>query len=242
MYPADVVHGEPPSDVHLDRLASLFQRPRAWAGPRPKPDCLVFLELCGPPRATPPAQVSWRGHEDLLHHGKFACDQVRVREGPHADGHIKPFGDQVDVALGAHHLDSHVGVTLQKLRRDVAECSQRRWRGDPKESAGCYLHLLYGELGFVGLAADARTVLGVDTADVRETESARCSLNQARADTLLELTDFAADGRLRHRKMPRRGREAPSIGHGCEDDHRVQIRTLVVHCPVFGTVIPRSLL
>jgi len=39
-------------------------------------------------------------------------------------------------------------------------------------------------------------VLGVDPADVRETESARCSLNQARADTLLELTDFAADGRL----------------------------------------------
>src|SRR5262249_1678413 len=64
-------------------------------------------------------------------------------------------------------------------------------------------------LTFVGLAADARTVLGVDTADVRETESARCSLNEARADTLLELTDFAADGRLRHRQMPRRGCEAP---------------------------------
>src|SRR5262249_43775243 len=95
---------------------------------------------------------------------------------------------------------------------------------------------------FVGLAADARAVLGVDTADVRETESASCSLNQARADTLLELTDFAADGRLRHREMPRRGREAPGVGHRCKDDHRLQIRTLVAHCPSFGTVIPRILL
>src|SRR5262249_9779860 len=92
---------------------------------------------------------------------------------------------------------------------------------------------MYGEVGFVGLAADARTVLGVDTADVRETESARCSLNEARADTLLELTDFAADGRLRHRQMPRRGCEAPSVGHGCKDDHRLSDRILVPHCPLF---------
>src|SRR5499427_7554769 len=98
------------------------------------------------------------------------------------------------------------------------------------------MHLLYREVGFVGLAADARTVLGVETADVRETESARGSLNQARADTLLELSDFAADGRLRHRKMPRRDGEAPGSGHSCKDDHRVQIRTPVAHCPSFRTV------
>src|SRR5262249_28587531 len=93
---------------------------------------------------------------------------------------------------------------------------------------------MYGEVGFVGLAADARTVLEVDTANVRETESARCSLNQARADALLELTDFATDGRLRHRKMPRRRCEAPGIGYSCKDDHRIQVLTLVVHhCPFF---------
>src|SRR5215469_12746851 len=104
MYPADVVHGEPPSDVHVDRLASLVQRPHAWARPRPKPDCLVLSEFHGPPRATPPAQVSWRRPEYLLHHRNFACDQVRVREGPHTDGEIKAFGDQIDVALGAQRL------------------------------------------------------------------------------------------------------------------------------------------
>src|SRR5262245_15668190 len=76
MYPADVVPDEPSSDVHVDRLASPVQGPHAWARPRPEPDCLVLLELPGPPRATSSAQVSWRGHEDLLHHGKFACNQV----------------------------------------------------------------------------------------------------------------------------------------------------------------------
>lgn len=47
--------------------------------------------------------------------GYFAGNQAQICQRANPDGHIKPFGNQVNALVAQIHLDAHLGVGVHEL-------------------------------------------------------------------------------------------------------------------------------
>jgi hypothetical protein len=122
---------------------------------------------------------------------------IGVEALPNADRNIDSFLNQIDSAIGCDALNAQLRMGCEETRQGTCNCALKsEWTAQPNEPARLALHAKRNLLGCLGFD-DRRTRMLEDLlANLGQTETSCCSIEQPHAKPLLQQGDATADARF----------------------------------------------
>ncbi len=228
----NAVHDEASTHRDLDRPSARTEGPASPGCEGREEDAVVPEQVAWRTRCSAVAQVFARRKAALLCAPQLMRHEGGVLQRARAEREVELLLHELNVSVGEHQLDAHVGMPRETLRDNLAEkpLAEGHRRRHAQSSGGLLGAGRERTTCFQDRSERWTTGAQVGLTRARELHVARRTLKETRAERTLKLTDPAAHRRAWDPQGIGGSPKAPQLRHADEELDGANL-----DCPVHGT-------
>ena len=216
-----VVGGEIARDRDVERPVLADQLPDDLARVMAVDDAVVLREILRAARPAVAGEIFRARADNPVDGGELAHDIARLAGTADADREVGPLLDEIDIVVGHGQLDPQLRMGLQELPhigRDIAAPEHHR-HVETQRAARRLAQLGHRRVGVVDIGDDVARPFVVDPSRLGQSDIAGRTVEQPRAERILQLSHLARDRGGVEPDLAPCGGETAGFNHPREQPH-----------------------